>query len=238
MAKNASKTRPIKNWKLALLAFVFIGLFSWLGHWQWSRATGKKILQQTFAARLAQPPLNHQTLPNKMDIRYYRGQLIGTFDNDHTFLLDNKTHQGKIGYEVYTPFAVHGLDTTILIDRGFVPINHDRRTLPHIPPIIGQTKLVGMFNLPPTYMALGHMTDTPNIQWPLRVEYMDKVKIESILHTNIYPYFLIMAPSDKRAFATEWQFAIISPERHMAYAIQWFALAATLLILFVALNRG
>ena len=47
----------------------------------------------------------------------------------------------------------------------------------------------------------------------------------------------MMTPNHTAAYPIEWKIVSVGPERHGAYALQWFALALTLLILWVALNR-
>jgi cytochrome oxidase assembly protein ShyY1 len=45
-------------------------------------------------------------------------------------------------------------------------------------------------------------------------------------------------PKNAVAYPIEWQqIATVSPARHRAYALQWFAFALTLLILCIVLNR-
>lgn len=238
----------VKNWKLAILAVICIGILSSLGCWQWSRANTKKILLKSFAERTEHAPLSVEQLKalgsavkprddRNSDLRFYRAKLIGHFDNTHTFLLDNKIHEGKIGYEVYTPFIAAGLTKPILIDRGFIPIGKSRRELPLIRNIIGNTTIEGILNLPPTYVSLGKMTDSSTIIWPLRVEYINLREMAPILQNSLYPYLLILNPKDPAAYDVTWQIVIMPPERHMGYAVQWFALALTLLVIFVALNR-
>jgi surfeit locus 1 family protein len=141
----------IKNWKLALLALVFFCLFTSLGVWQVKRANQKKILLKSFAERTEHAPVSAQDLNQPKDWRFYRIQLSGCFDNNHTILLDNKTLDGKIGYEVYTPFQAKHLAMTVLIDRGFIPIGVNRQILPTIKAIEGEVTINGLLNLPPTY---------------------------------------------------------------------------------------
>jgi len=227
----------IRNWKLALLALICFCCLLGLGYWQLSRAHYKKAILQSFTERIAQPPTSAIALKTFRDWRFYRIEVNGTFDNPHTFLLDNKTHDGKIGYEIYTPFQAHGLPFSILVDRGFIPLKGDRRMLPAISPLLGEQTFIGMLNLPPTYVALGPMEADAKQQWPLRIEFVNLATMGMLLHQPFFPYVLIMDPNDSRAYLSEWKIVTFPPERHTAYAVQWFALALTLLILFVALNR-
>lgn len=225
----------IRHLGLAMLALVFFSLFIGLGSWQLQRAQQKKRLLQSFQARTRQAALTAQALHHDQDMRFYRAILKGQFDNDHTFLLDNKIFHGKVGYEVYTPFQVEGLPIVILVDRGFIPIN-TRSELPIIHRINGTITVVGMLNRPPTYVAWGPIYEA-GIKWPLRIEFVDLATLSELTGRPFYPYVLSLAPSDPAAYDIEWQIVTMTPERHTGYAIQWFALALTLLILFVALNR-
>ncbi len=227
----------IQNWKLSLLALLFICIFTSLGFWQLSRANQKKLLLASFTERTMRTPLTVQDINHPGDWRFYQARLEGSFDNAHTMLLDNKIYQGMIGYEVYTPFKASGMDTPIMVDRGFIPIGKSRKDLPVIKNITGNITITGMLNLPPTYVALGQIYEAPSIRWPLRIEYVNLSEFPKFLGYSVYPYVLNIEASDSSAYEVRWQPVTMSPEKHTAYAVQWFALALTLLILFVALNR-
>lgn len=226
----------IKNWKLALLALIFFSLFISLGCWQVTRAHQKTNLIRAFNARTQQTPLSAAALHTRQDLRFYRAELTGHFDNEHTFLLDNKIHKGKIGYEVYTPFIVDGLPSLILVDRGFIPMQGTRDHIPIIKQLSGSMKVSGLLNLPPAYAALGEMRANGETSWPLVIEFIDLRLISQLLNQSFSPYVLSLSPSHPAAYPITWQAVTMTPERHMGYAIQWFALAIALLILFVALN--
>lgn len=225
----------IKNWKLALLAFIFIGIFCGLGTWQLSRAKQKEVLLANFDERLKATHRTSAELALSSDWRFYRARLHGYFDNEHTFLLDNKTFHGQVGYEIYTPFKAEGLLFPILVDRGFIPLGKNRNSLPNIAPITAKTEITGLLNLPPAYFALGNMADSKSVNWPLRIQYVNLSELKNVYNTTLFPYILLLAP-DQTPYAIEWKIVISGPEKHKGYALQWFALALTLLILFIVLN--
>lgn len=228
----------IKNWRLTVLALILISLFISLGVWQLERAAEKKKLIKNYHKQSNEAPLpGYQLLLNaSQDWRFYRVTLEGRFDHQYTLLLDNKTFQGKIGYEVYTLFHAKDLPFPVLVDRGFVPIGTTRKKLPLIPHIIGQISITGMLNLPPRYQAFSQMAESP-FTWPLRVQYLNIQELTELLHLpKIFPYVLQLDPKNPVAFPLEWQIIIMPPEKHYAYALQWFAIAFTLLVLWVALN--
>lgn len=226
----------LRNWKLALLALIFFCLFISLGIWQINRANYKKLLLKTYAERTVHTPYKASELATPNDWRYYRATLVGKYDNEHTFLLDNKTHKGQVGYEVYTPFKADGLDEIILVDRGFAPMDPDRSKLPKLKNVGGEVTLTGMLNLPPIYVSLGQLADAKQVTWPLRIEFISLTEMGKIANLHIFPYILNLQPNDPGALDIEWQIVTTDPERNMGYAVQWFALAITLLILFAVLN--
>ena len=226
----------IKNWKLAILALLFICLFTSLGFWQLSRAQQKTALLKSFGERTAHVPYTASELKQPQDWRFFRTTLEGTFDNQHTVLLDNKTSHGRIGYEVYTPFNANGLSAPILVDRGFIPMGATRGILPAIKAITSHATITGMLNRAPTYVAFGQINDSPQIAWPLRIEYVNLFELGKLMDHPLFSYVLSLTPDDPATYSIEWQIVTMGPERHLGYAVQWFALALTLLILFVVLN--
>lgn len=231
----------LKHPILNIVGLIFIAIFMALGYWQLSRANQKKIIVANYNERKQQNPLMAADLNQKKDFRFYRAALKGVFDNTHTFLLDNKTFHGQIGYEIYTPFKAQGLSLPILIDRGFIAIEKNRSILPTITPIIGTISITGLLNLPPTYVTLGRMQDSLEINWPLRIEFINLEEMAKILNPTgqrFYPYILTLNPDQPGSYPLEWKIVTVGPERHLGYAVQWFAIALTLLILWFALNKA
>lgn len=226
----------IKNWKLALVSLLLFSLFAYLGYWQLARAHAKEQLITLFKAQMTNTPLSNTTLAGASNPRFRRVQLTGFYDNQHIILLDNKTAHRQIGYEIYTLFYVKHSKQPLLIDRGFIAMPGDRQHLPVIKPVLGEQKLLGLLDTPPRYVALGAMRETESTLSPMRVEYIDLNELSELLHIAIYPYIVRLTPTELGNTVNEREFFTILPERHRGYAIQWFALAGTLLILFVVLN--
>jgi surfeit locus 1 family protein len=213
-------------------------LLIYLGCWQVRRGQEKKILLNQYQERTLQDPLSFKDLhgiATQKDLRFYRIKLQGIFDNAHTFLLDNKTFHGQVGYEIYTPFQIKQLKIAILVDRGFVPLGGSRHILPLIRSIEGEKTILGMLNCFPRYVILKKDSDT--LSWPLRVQFIDINTARQTLKYPFLPYVLNLDKESPFSYPIEWQIVTMQPERHFGYALQWFALAITLLILFVTFNR-
>lgn len=227
-----------KNWKLNLLSLVFICVFTGLGIWQLSRAQEKRAIISSYEQRTTHTPYQAKDLSEVKDWRFFQAKLLGEFDNKHTFLLDNKIFKGKIGYEVYTPFKAKGLSKPILVDRGFIPLGVSREAIPAVPKTSkGSVVIQGMLNVPPRYASFGEMIDSSRNKWPMRIEYVNLGEISTLLNSNFFPYVLTLAPESPSALQVKWQIVTMDPNKHMGYAVQWFAIALTLLIISVFLNR-
>lgn len=228
----------LKNVKLAFLALLVMSLFIGLGCWQLSRAQQKKTLILEFKKRSNLAPIREQQLNNQDDLRFYPVEVAGKFDNQHHVLLDNKTFHGQVGYELYTPFLITKSKQWILVDRGFIPLGSSRKILPHINSVEGEKIIKGMLNQAPRLFSLGKMQEGETFTWPLRLQYIDLGALSTLMNRSLFSQVIILSPQDSHALLQEWQIVTMSPERHVGYAIQWFALALTLLILFIALNCG
>ena len=110
---------------LALLVVVLGALTTSLGFWQLQRAEFKRTLQDAFYDRLAGNPVP----PEQAEFAdFERLQLTGRYDAN-SFLVDNRTLNGRGGYWVVTPFETHD-SRRFLVNRGWVPGSVDRSVLP------------------------------------------------------------------------------------------------------------
>ncbi|MDI1352426.1 MAG: SURF1 family protein, partial [bacterium] len=68
------------------------------------------------------------------------------------------------------------------------------------------------------------------------VESLDPKLVHQILQKKVYPFIIRLDKQDANGFVREWAIVSMPPQRHLAYAVQWFAMAFVILIIFVALN--
>jgi len=233
----ASFIDMLNRYKFVWLTAVFMILFIRLGLWQLHRAQEKEWLLQKFAERAQHKPLSGNELSNLSwsNSLYYQVQLIGKYDNFHTFYLDNKTFQGQAGYEIFTPFKAEGFATPILVDRGWLPAGASRAALPKVS-AESMAMASGTLTPAPHFFALGSVFDGTTPSWPLRIEFMDLQILSKLLGYSLFPYILSLDSATTAGLTRTWQIVIMPPEKHRGYALQWFAFALTVFILFVALN--
>lgn len=217
---------------LALLAFM---LLIKLGFWQLERANEKQAIEQAYAQNPSLPLLIEGDLERipREQLAFRRIRLIGTFDNKHQFLLDNQHLDHRIGFRVLTPFIIAKSEKLVLIDRGFIQkVGNNTATLK---PIDGLQTIETLVEPPiKKNFLLGQIQQTKN--WPMVIEAIEFPFIQGQLQKKVIPIVLKLDDRNANSFEHVKQVVQISHQKHIAYAVQWFLLAAILLIVFVVVS--
>ncbi len=221
-----------------LLVLTFLIL---LGFWQLGRADEKRsfLAQQKLSSNKEEVELL-SLLPDGLEsLRYRKVKIAGHYDQDHQFLIDNQIVNGRAGYFVMTPLVLAGMNKAVLVNRGWVPLNKDRHILPDIT-IKSEAKmtLTGRINnFPVVGMKLAG-AEIPTENWPSVVQLVDINILSTKIGIPLFPFQVELDPALSEGFLRDWKTnSIISPEKHVAYAVQWFGLAVTLTILFIRFSR-
>ena len=234
---QSDRFRWSASWPMTLLTCAAVVLFVGLGRWQWQRAERSRALTQQFAQLSASPLAlgNHSigSLP-----RYSTVQVQGHYDTQHQFLLENISHDGEPGYDVLTPLRLAD-GRSLIINRGWIPLTASRAQLPHVlfepPPAL---RLTGRLdNLPVPGISLGHAAPSPGPQWPKLTSFPTLQDLAVALQTPLEPRQLLLDAREPFGYARDWHPGGLTADRHVGYAVQWWAFAALALALYVLLNR-
>lgn len=227
------------EWRITLFALVMVPLMVGLGFWQLQRADEKAALAASFAQRQVQPPAPLAELWEKPReaLTYAPAQLTGTFLQDEYFLLDNRIHAGRFGYEVLAIMRLEDSDNTVLVNRGWIAGDPARLVLPEVPAVPGVVSLSGHVYVAPgePYLLAEQQLESG---WPKRIQAVQIDKIQpSILAINgggsVFPYPVRINADEAAALAVDWQVINVSPQKHQGYAVQWFAMAFVLFIFYL-----
>lgn len=223
--------------KLPTLVFVCVlPLLLSLGMWQLRRADEKRaFLQQQAQGQVADiSRLSVVTQDNAERLRYKKLEVAGHYDAQHQFLIDNQISEGKVGYFVVTPFILQGENKAILVNRGWLAANPDRRELPDVSISAEPAVIQGRANTFPSVGIKIAGAEIPTDTSPAVVQVVDS---EVLAQKSGYPLFSFQLELDKelpQGFKRDWHTStIMLPEQHTAYAVQWFALAFTLTVIFI-----
>ena len=217
----------------ALAALTGVTLTVALGEWQLRRAAGKVEIQQRLDQALRGPPVS---LPADLiaaaTLDYEHVEASGEFRAELTILLDNRVHDGVVGYEVVTPLRLTPGDVHVLVKRGWVKAGPTREELPSVRTPEGSMRVEGTA-LPATrrYVELSPQTVSGKLWQNLDLERFAK------LHgVTLQPLVLEQRNDTGDALVRDWRRPDAGVNTHRAYALQWFALSAAIAITWVVLN--
>ena len=229
------------GWLLAVVAML---VFAAAGRWQLGRMHEKRAMlaaaEQALDRGRAQPLLLASDTARAQSYDWAQGQ--GTVGRA-TIWLDSQQHEGRVGVRMYCLLLPDPGGQAMLVDAGWWPLQGDR-TLPVFGCPAGAAQQVrGLLVRPPsTGLVRGDaLADQGDGRW--LASRIDLAAIASALRlpTGIAPRVLRLDPQRQASDAGvmlvpgERDLAILpntmSPDRHLGYAVQWFALAlATLAI--------
>ncbi len=218
---------------MSILAVLFFSLFVRLGFWQIHRADEKTKMIVAQKTQEKQKPVAW-TPKEKLPLQYERIVVKGTYLSQ-IFLLDNQHHKHQFGYDVLSPLELFD-GSIIIINRGWVPGELTRRILPNIQIPKGMVELQGSAYFPSkNQWVLGPVLEKKGDK-VIILERVDNQLISQLLQKSVSPFIIRLDKQDTNGFVREWETVSMPPQRHLAYAFQWFAMALVILIIFVALN--
>lgn len=214
---------------LALLP-VLIGL----GLWQLGRYGYKTELEQAYAATGGEPVAVAAVTGDERD-RFRPVTARGRYDGRRQFLIDNMVNQGRNGFFVVTPFRLNdgGL---LLVNRGWIAQDARRQPVGDIAVGDSERRIEGRVGrLPVAGLDLGD-GGARGEEWPSVRQFPDVPELAAALGEPVEHWVLLLAPQAEDGFVREWQPGGLPASRHLGYAVQWFALAAALAIIYVVVN--
>ena len=228
------------NWKLTLFSIFFFLSFINLGLWQLDRKDEKLKLLLKTAELNDRPGIS----PSAITSATRSGTPVamhGAFDEKVILLLDNKTLDGAVGFEVLQLFRDKtGLN--FLVNRGFVPAGRTRSSSIEIP---GLDKAVEVFE---GYLYLQQTNpyalegEEVAYKFPQIVQREDFEELSRAIKMKVSPFTIRMHENQAGALPRNWQVSNINPEKHQAYAVQWFLMGLAILIAWISftirLNRN
>lgn len=210
-----------------------------LGWWQLGRAREKQAMIESFQRG------TQSSIELKGDVtvdelpRYQHVRAEGRYQPAHQILIDNMPSQvGRPGYRVLTPFQREGGERLLLIDRGWVPLGATRQDLPPVFVSPEFRAVSGRLDtLPAPGVRVGDAGVAGDRSWPRVLNFPRQQDLEQALGAKVEARIVLLDPAAPNGYERVWRPAMQSgPERHLGYAIQWFALAIVALIIFFALS--
>jgi len=232
-------SRRLPSWAGWGLALAVAAACCGLGTWQLQRMHAKQALLDASAQVLAER--RPQPLALAADPARARGydwaSGRGRFADLPAVLLDNQNRDSRPGVRAYRVFEPEdGLP--LLVDLGWLPLPGDRR-MPQVPPPAAGTIEASGLLLPPPARGLAAPAVQRQADGTALVVALEPAAVAAALGLPaLAPRVLRLDPELSLGYARDLELLpnTLPPQRHLGYAVQWFALAAAALAIALVLT--
>jgi surfeit locus 1 family protein len=211
---------------LTVAAFIILSNLSW---WQLQRAAEKSAQLSQLAQQAEQEVLNAATLAsaslNHTDPNHLDGLKLvsaATWQAPYVWLLDNQIVDSKVGYDVIVAVKLLNNESLLLVNLGWIAGTNSRALLPQLI-IPEQLSLAGVLHTDVTGMVLLGQNMEASTSWPKRIQQVNFTDLAQQMSKPLYPVLLYQ--QQQTGFIYHYQAVVMPPEKHHAYALQWFLLA-------------
>ncbi len=222
-----------------LLTAALLATFVALGWWQLGRAREKQAMVESFQrGTQSSVELKGDVTVDELP-RYQHVRAEGHYEPAHQVLIDNMPSQaGLPGFRVLTPFRREGSERLLLVDRGWVPLGATRQDLPLVFVSPDFRTVAGRLDtLPAPGVRVGDAGVAGDTGWPRVLNFPRQQDLEQALGAEVEARIVLLDPAAPDGYERAWRPAMqFGPERHLGYAVQWFAFAIVALIIFIALS--
>jgi surfeit locus 1 family protein len=218
---------------IAITACLATALTLSLGFWQLRRAAQKEALAAQMEAGASGPSITSSTIIASMATEQFLHQTVrlrGQWVVDKTVYLDNRQMLAKVGFYVLTPLRVEGSDAIIMVQRGWAPRNFvERDRVPEVQTTAEPVEITGRIALPPSKLYEPGASSTGLIRQNLDLQ-LFRQETGLSLRTDLS---VVQIGAASEGVLREWPAINLGVEKHYGYAVQWFALTALIVGLFV-----
>lgn len=204
-----------------------------LGNWQLDRRVWKEDVLETRAERITEPIAGYAAITavagSEVDTVEYRPiRLQGTYRADADIKLLSRTREGRVGFHIITALAIEAGDTTVWVDRGWVPVEGGVEVAPPPEGIVSVDGYVRKFETPGQF--------TPDNEPDAGVwYYLDGDQLVAKAGTGpAAPFYVQKAPEAQPGIYPVGgvpNIALRNP--HLQYAVTWYALAVVMMVIYV-----
>ena len=234
---NRRAATPVIGWTIAV---VLIAIACALGAWQLRRMQQKEAMLDAVATVLRErrpQPLAAAADPARAQAYdWTAGE--GRFLPQPAWLLDNQQRDGRPGVRVFRLFQPQGDATPLLVEMGWLAVGAARQ-MPAVGPAPADMITIRGLLLPPPSRGLLAGAESRTTDGQHLVIALDPATIAARSGiARIAPRVLRLDPDLPLGHARDLDVLpnTLPPERHLGYAVQWFALAAAVLIIALVLT--
>ena len=210
---------------VTIAAVLAIALTLALGRWQLSRAAEKEALQAAIESQGSKSALDDSAVLAVADpqtLVHQPARLRGHWVQDATVFLDNRQMGARVGFFVMTPLLLEGSNAALVVQRGWIPRNFEKRTdLPQIETPSGVVEVEGRIAPPPSKLYEPGTPGTGAIR-----QNLDLAQFRAQTRLPLMAITLQQRGAASEGLLRDWPAVNLGVDKHYGYALQWFGLAA------------
>ncbi|MBT8084669.1 MAG: SURF1 family protein [Woeseia sp.] len=219
----------VTTWLPPLAGVGLIAMFISLASWQLDRAAQKEALVALFSDSAAPQRLSEIAIPQLFQPVLVSGEYLP----ERQVLIDNIINNGRVGYNVITPFKSEPAGEVLLVNRGWLAKETAGDSLPPIAVDTGRRTIAARVGRLPRVAVRPGAAFAETEGWPRVAVYPRLEDVASVTGFAIQPPVLLLSAAADDGFVRDWQPAQQGPMKHYGYAFQWSALALTVLVVLL-----
>ena len=223
-----------------ILVILVVSLCFYLAAWQMQRAENKQQRLDYIELMQNKGELNWAKL-NSLPLEFNKTGLqlktTGKLDTHKYWLLDNRTLNGRPGYDVITIFYPSNSQQALLVNFGWIPQGESRNHLPKVQ--LPQQEITINAQLKQGDLAGFYLSDEGLAAqgWPKQIQFID-IHMQAEQSSQRFVNFMAYAMDKNPLAQPHYQSVVMPPEKHHAYALQWLLIGVAALGIFIFAVRS
>ena len=221
---------------VTLLAFL---IMCKLGFWQLDRAKQKEDEIQAFSQLTILTYAEMLEIASR-DIEQLHGRqvrLSGAIEPSSSWLIDNKTHLGKVGYSLVAKMNIktdvnNAPSQSILVDVGWIEGSKYREYLPEVDLPSQLTALATIKAKGFDQLMLSNSNEDAGNEGGQLIRVQSYQQIFQLESEDTLPIIAFAETNTIAKMPQLYKPVVMPPEKHTAYAVQWFLLALASLVVY------
>lgn len=207
-----------------------------LGFWQLGRADFKQALQSRINDFARQPPLVIGAQAIDAEAVLLRPvEARGHYEASHVVFIDNRVYKHQPGYYVMMPLRIAGSGKFVLVNRGWIASGAERNRVPRVKTPTGEVLVRGTATAPSErFLELSSRVAEGNVWQNMvleRYRQATRLDVQGIILQQTEG-----APPPDDGLVRDWPPVDLKRNTHLAYAVQWFALAGAIFLYYLIVN--
>lgn len=211
-----------------------------LANWQWQRAHQKQqrldniqVMQEKGLMTWKHLNVLSETL-NKTGLQL---TLTGKLHTKQYWLLDNRTLNGRHGYDLLAVMTPQGSEQSILVNFGWVALGTSRDLLPNTQ--LPEKTLTFSVQLKQGDLAGFYLdgAEKTGSEWPKLIQFIDIDEQAKQSDFKLVDYMAYAVAINDFA-QPHYEPVVMPPQKHIAYALQWLLIAFAATVVFVFAMRS